>query len=527
MARQRPHSAAGASTDLVIALVYTRVSSDDQAREGVSLDAQLAECRRYVAQREWMLGTEYSDVMSGKRDDRPQYQALLNDLRRLRADGRPVVVVVAALDRFGRRLLERVRCREELKALGVATHSVRDGGEVSDLVANILASVAQEEVRRLGERVSATRRHIVRSGWAYPARTAFGYRLRDATPTERAQHAPLRVLEPDPLTVDVIREAFARAAAGETVRKVARWMASLPATARGNRAWCYASVRAALSSPTYVARPAEGVADVLARPLGNWPALVEDTIWQQVQERIAMHAVVPRQSTGRYLLTGLLRCPECGGRMIGATAGGQRPSRRYRCSGWLAGSSHERPGCRREIPCHLLDGPTLASVADVIGVAIGGADVQAALKRAWQRLAQPGIPDQARRIATLEQQVQTARRRLADGAALLVDGTLDRSGYEALREQQQAVLEAAQAEITRLQSVTALPALPPLEGVLRDVGGWSAALDSADIPAQRDVLAVLIENVKPERVSWGKYQLRIAWTPLAQALVQVVELAAA
>src|SRR5438045_4647935 len=155
-------------TGLVTALIYTRVSTDEQAREGVSLDAQLSECRRYAARPGWVLGDEYQDILSGKLDDRPQYQALLAAVRRLRAEGRTVAVVVAALDRFGRKLLERVRCREELKVLGVATHSVREGGEVSDLVANILASVAQEESRRLGERVRASIRHISARGW-HPA----------------------------------------------------------------------------------------------------------------------------------------------------------------------------------------------------------------------------------------------------------------------------------------------------------------------------------------------------------------------
>src|SRR5262249_13178645 len=154
-------------------------------------------------------------------------------------------------------------------------------------------SVAQEEIRRLGERVAAARSHIVRSGWAYPARTAFGYQLRDATPQERAQHAPLRVLEPDPLAVGTVQELFARAAAGESVRSVPGWMANLAQVARGRRSWCYASVRELLSSPTYVARPAEGVADVLARPRGQWPALVDDATWKAVQERIASHQVMP------------------------------------------------------------------------------------------------------------------------------------------------------------------------------------------------------------------------------------------
>src|SRR5207248_3631325 len=96
----------GSTTGLVTALIYTRVSSEDQAREGVSLDAQLAECRRYAARPGWVLGDEYQDILSGKRDDRPQYQALLAEVRRLRAEGRAVAVVVAAFDRFGRKLLE-------------------------------------------------------------------------------------------------------------------------------------------------------------------------------------------------------------------------------------------------------------------------------------------------------------------------------------------------------------------------------------------------------------------------------------
>ncbi len=86
------------TTGVTIALIYTRVSSDEQAREGVSLDAQLAECRRYAADRQWVIGAEYQDVMSGKRDDRPAYQQMLTEVRRLRAGGQQVSVVVMRLE---------------------------------------------------------------------------------------------------------------------------------------------------------------------------------------------------------------------------------------------------------------------------------------------------------------------------------------------------------------------------------------------------------------------------------------------
>src|SRR3954454_1416584 len=105
MATRKP-----AASTITTALVYTRVSSDEQAREGVSLDVQLREGRQYVARQPgWVIGGEYQDVMSGSRDDRPRYQALLAQGRRLRAEGQAVVVVVMRLDRFGRKVLERVQ----------------------------------------------------------------------------------------------------------------------------------------------------------------------------------------------------------------------------------------------------------------------------------------------------------------------------------------------------------------------------------------------------------------------------------
>src|SRR5207249_4501915 len=126
---ERRSGATEVRTSMTIALIYTRVSSDEQAKEGLSLDAQLTECRRYAAGQGWAIGGEYQDVLTGTRDDRPRYQTLLATVRTLRAGASQAVVVVATLDRFGRHLLERVRSREELKDLGVAVHSVREGGE--------------------------------------------------------------------------------------------------------------------------------------------------------------------------------------------------------------------------------------------------------------------------------------------------------------------------------------------------------------------------------------------------------------
>lgn len=197
-------------------VIYTIVSSGEQEKEGISLPAQLSDCRRYVTQHGWAIAGEFQDVMRGTRDDRPGYQAMLEEVRRLRAGGHDLTVTVKWLHRLGRKLAESVRCRDELRVLGIPIHSIMEGGEVSDLVANVMASIAQYEVEQLGERIREVNGHLRNIGWKVVGRVAWGYRWRDATVDERACGAPRRVLEPDEQAAPYVVEMFRRVAAGHS-----------------------------------------------------------------------------------------------------------------------------------------------------------------------------------------------------------------------------------------------------------------------------------------------------------------------
>jgi site-specific DNA recombinase len=497
------------------ALIYTRVSKDEMAREGVSLDAQADECRRYVATRGWSLGTEYKDVMRGTRDDRPQYQALLSEVRRLHDAGHTAVVVVAVLDRLGRRLLERVRCREELKRLGVETHSVRDGGEMDDLRANILASVAEEEVRRLSERTSAAKQHIMRGGWHPGGSRPWGYRARPATEAERLAGAPKQVLEIDAATAPYVQETFARIAGGESLRRAVAWLRTLPADVTQGRVFSHQVLREIISSPVYLGsiRP-----DTPQR----WPALIERAIWEQVQAVLERGRRIPRQASGNFPLTGLLYCAKCGKRLSGwnRVRDRVRRSRAYRHGG------NDTLDCLYQIePAERLEIDVLARVLDLLApVMQPGAPLHANLERAWVKQAEPkGVDAGALRMA--EARANKARQRLTDAVAKLVDGEIDKAAYELLREREQAALDAARGEIERLSPQAPAPELPPLDTVLDAVGGWVAAVKGADITAQRVVLALLIERIDCTRTGSGRWHAAhhpdITWTPLGSALRNV------
>jgi hypothetical protein len=147
----------------------------------------------------------------------------------LRAASTVVVVVVAWLHRLGRKVSERVRCWEELDALGVAIHSGPRALQ-SKLVHDILASVAEEESRQIGERVQAVWTEAARNGWfeASHMGAAWGYLIHSATDDERRRGAPKTVVDVDPERAPYAPQTFDRIARGESMNNISACLNPTP-----------------------------------------------------------------------------------------------------------------------------------------------------------------------------------------------------------------------------------------------------------------------------------------------------------
>ena len=62
------------------AALYVRVSTDDQANEGFSLDAQVKRLEAYCRVRGWEVSDVYRDEgYSGRNTERPEYQRMMAD----------------------------------------------------------------------------------------------------------------------------------------------------------------------------------------------------------------------------------------------------------------------------------------------------------------------------------------------------------------------------------------------------------------------------------------------------------------
>ena len=161
--------------------LYIRVSTDKQADEGYSLDAQRNRLEAYCAAMGWPLcgeGFAYVDAgLSGKTTERPAFQRMLQDA----AAGRFQRVVSVALDRLARSTLDFLNTVNTLNKTGVTIVLLKEnfdtGTPQGEFFITLLAAMAQLETRTISERLATGRIEKARQGGRPGATVPFGYDL--------------------------------------------------------------------------------------------------------------------------------------------------------------------------------------------------------------------------------------------------------------------------------------------------------------------------------------------------------------
>jgi DNA invertase Pin-like site-specific DNA recombinase len=126
-------------------VAYYRVSTEAQGRSGLGLDAQQQAVAALCQQRGWTIIAEFTEVESGKRNDRPELTAAL---KRAKVTG--ARLVIAKLDRLSR----NVAFLAALQDSG-AKFTAADMPEADEFTVHILAAVAQRERKLTSDRTKA------------------------------------------------------------------------------------------------------------------------------------------------------------------------------------------------------------------------------------------------------------------------------------------------------------------------------------------------------------------------------------
>jgi len=126
-------------------VAYYRVSTDRQGRSGLGIEAQQEAVRRFLNGGSWALAGEFTEVETGRRNDRPQLERALAACRRKKAK-----LVIAKLDRLSRNLAFIAT----LMDAGVEFIAV-DNPHANKLTLHILAAVAEHEREMIAARTKA------------------------------------------------------------------------------------------------------------------------------------------------------------------------------------------------------------------------------------------------------------------------------------------------------------------------------------------------------------------------------------
>jgi DNA invertase Pin-like site-specific DNA recombinase len=134
--------------------LYTRISTRDKGQDTAN---QLGQLREFCKAQGWEIVQEYEDQESGANAERRQFRAMMNAAAHRRFD----TVLFWALDRFTREgALATLQYLNQLSSYGVGFRSFTEPyldscGIFKDAVIAILGTVAQQERRRISERVRA------------------------------------------------------------------------------------------------------------------------------------------------------------------------------------------------------------------------------------------------------------------------------------------------------------------------------------------------------------------------------------
>src|SRR5918998_1193144 len=227
------------------AIVYARVSTDAQERDGTSLDTQERACLQFAKEQGWQVIEPIRDAASGFSLDRPG----IDSLRHLLRTGAVDVVVAYAVDRLSRNQNQIGVLFDEVQQAGARLEFVTERFEDTAVGRFILAArafVGEVEREKMGERTTRGKIERARSGRIPQAfgRGCYGYVYNPAT----AQR------EVEPFQAEVVRRIFRRFADTRSFDRVCVELNAdgIPALQGGR--WYAITIRRILTNESYTGR---------------------------------------------------------------------------------------------------------------------------------------------------------------------------------------------------------------------------------------------------------------------------------
>ncbi|HIY58924.1 MAG TPA: recombinase family protein [Candidatus Tetragenococcus pullicola] len=328
------------------AVIYVRVSTTEQAVEGYSLDAQEKVGREHADKMGYEVVNVYRDEgISGKSiKGRLAFQRMMKDL----TENKFEMVIIWKLTRLGRNMVDIAQTVEQMGRYNVALSSISEQFDISSssgrFMCQILGSISEFERNQISENVAMAMQSLVREHKRYAGGRRLGY------VSGMDEHGNKQLIV-EPEEAKIVRLIYSKYLEGNGYRAIANFLNRQGyRTVKGN-AFSTIAVKDILYNKVYGGyleyarylnwetkrRKGKNPNPILVE--GCHEPIVDKETYEMVQERLSLEKRQPQPNhRGENVLTGLLRCPECGAPMAASNVtntlkgGIKKKIRYYSCS---------------------------------------------------------------------------------------------------------------------------------------------------------------------------------------------------
>lgn len=320
---------------------YIRVSTERQV-EGYSIEGQITQIEQYCQFNGYELVDIYADRgISGKSMNRPELQRMLNDAK----NGKLDCVMVYKTNRLARNTSDLLTIVEELHRQNVEFFSLSERMEVKNstgkLMLQILASFSELERNTILENIYNGQHQRALEGY-YQGNLPLGY---NNIPDNKKE---LMINQHEANIVKYIFESYVK---GHGYRKIANALNHKGYVTKKGNPFSISAVTYILSNPFYIGKiqfakykdwndkRRKGLNDKPVIAEGKHAPIIGKDLWDKVQARKKQVSQKPQvHGKGTNLLTGIIRCPQCGAPMAASNTtntlkdGTKKRIRYYSCS---------------------------------------------------------------------------------------------------------------------------------------------------------------------------------------------------
>ncbi len=315
-------------------VIYTRVSTDEQAKEGYSLIQQKEKLINHCTKMNWNVIDIYTDegISGSSIIGRPEASRLLSDAKKKKYEN----LLVLKTDRLSRKLKDLLEIQEilnenriKLTILEEPIDTENDTGFAMYAMSGTFAELERKRIkaRTVGGKIQKAKNGIK----SKTPRIVFGYEVIDN------QFVPK---EPEATVVRLIFDLYN---GGMTLRGISKYMSENEIYP--GKDWTYIKIRFLLSNPTYkgytfysLYKSATLLNDeAILTKASNVVPIISDEIFDNVNNKFELNKIklIRKHSREDFVFADVVYCGYCGRHLSCRNAAGYKENSRrcyYRCS---------------------------------------------------------------------------------------------------------------------------------------------------------------------------------------------------